>query len=130
LPTACRATGRPGRGRVVVDLVDGVAAITGKVPCGYVYVDGSTVGDVTESALKDRRILRDEGLRVDRRGRGLGHRKGRGPPGDPRRGFTADPSVFDPVLPLVEEALERAGQEGIGDVHQLQQLVRRTVGAG
>jgi mRNA degradation ribonuclease J1/J2 len=47
---------------VVVDLVDGVAAITGKVPCGYVYVDGSTVGDVTESALKDRRILRDEGF--------------------------------------------------------------------
>src|SRR4249919_13725 len=39
---------------VVVDLVDGVAAIAGKVDCGYVFVDGSSVGDITESDLKDR----------------------------------------------------------------------------
>ena len=30
---------------VVVDLVDGVATIVGAVPCGYVYVDGSSVGE-------------------------------------------------------------------------------------
>ncbi len=47
---------------MVVDLVDGVASIVGQVHCGYVYVDGSTVGDVTESSLKDRRILGDEGF--------------------------------------------------------------------
>ena len=46
----------------VVDLVDGVARVTGKVDCGYVFVDGSSVGDITESALKDRRILGDEGF--------------------------------------------------------------------
>ena len=113
---------------VVVDLVDGVASITGKVPCGYVYVDGSSVGDVTESALKDRRILRDEGfisvvVVVDSL---TGKVAGR--PEIHARGFAADPSVFDPVLPLVEEALERAGHEGIGDALQLQQIVRRTVG--
>ena len=113
---------------VVVDLVDGVASITGKVPCGYVYVDGSSVGDVTESALKDRRILRDEGfisvvVVVDSL---TGKVAGR--PEIHARGFAADSSVFDPVLPLVEEALERAGQEGIGDALQLQQIVRRTVG--
>ncbi|HEX7265848.1 MAG TPA: ribonuclease J, partial [Streptosporangiaceae bacterium] len=34
---------------VVVDLVDGKAAITGAVPCGYVYVDGLSVGEVTET---------------------------------------------------------------------------------
>ena len=47
---------------VVVDLVDGKASITGAVDCGYVYVDGLTVGEVTESQLKDRRILGDEGF--------------------------------------------------------------------
>src|SRR6202012_5825668 len=47
---------------VVVDLVDGQASIAGAVPCGYVYVDGLTVGEVTESQLKDRRILGDEGF--------------------------------------------------------------------
>ena len=47
---------------VVVDLVDGQARVAGAVPCGYVYVDGLTVGEVTESQLKDRRILGDEGF--------------------------------------------------------------------
>ena len=47
-----RRGGRPGRRRPVV----------GKVDCGYVFVDGSTVGDITETSLKDRRILGDEGF--------------------------------------------------------------------
>ncbi len=47
---------------VVVDLVDGVASIAGKVECGYVFVDGTSVGDVTEADLKDRRILGEEGF--------------------------------------------------------------------
>ncbi|MGH8967940.1 MAG: ribonuclease J, partial [Actinomycetes bacterium] len=47
---------------VVVDLVNGVARISGKVDCGYVFVDGSSVGDITESSLKDRRILGEEGF--------------------------------------------------------------------
>ena len=47
---------------VVVDLVDGVASVVGKVDCGYVFVDGSSVGDITESSLKDRRILGEEGF--------------------------------------------------------------------
>ena len=47
---------------VVVDLVDGVARVSGKVECGYVFVDGSSVGDITESDLKDRRILGEEGF--------------------------------------------------------------------
>src|SRR3546814_9850916 len=47
---------------VVVDLIDGKAEIAGKVPCGYVFVDGTSVGDITESSLKDRRILGEEGF--------------------------------------------------------------------
>ena len=47
---------------VVVDLIDGVASIAGKVDCGYVFVDGSNIGDITESDLKDRRILGEEGF--------------------------------------------------------------------
>ncbi len=113
---------------VVVDLVDGTARVSGKVPCGYVYVDGSTVGDVTESSLKDRRILRDEGfisvvVVVD-----SVTGKVTGGPEIHARGFTEDQSVFAEVLPKIREALEQAGAEGIGDSRQLQQLVRRTVG--
>ena len=38
------------------------------------------------------------------------------------------PAVFNPVIPLVTEALDRAALDGITDPHQLQQIVRRTVG--
>ena len=48
---------------VVVDLVDGVAKIVGKVDCGYVFVDGS-LGRRHHRGLdlKDRRILGEEGF--------------------------------------------------------------------
>ncbi len=113
---------------VVVDLVDGRASIVGAVPCGYVYVDGSSVGDVTESSLKDRRILRDEGfisvvVVVD-----SVTGKVSGGPEIHARGFAEDDSVFDEVRGRIEEVLERAAAEGIGDARQLEQLVRRTVG--
>jgi ribonuclease J len=113
---------------VVVDLVDGRASIVGTVPCGYVYVDGSSVGDVTDASLKDRRILRDEGfisvvVVVD-----SVTGKVSGGPEIHARGFAEDDSVFDDVRARIEDALERAGAEGIGDTRQLEQLVRRTVG--
>ncbi|MGZ4632199.1 MAG: ribonuclease J [Actinomycetes bacterium] len=113
---------------VVVDLVDGRASIVGNVPCGYVYVDGSSVGDVTDASLKDRRILRDEGfisivVVVD-----SVTGKVSGGPEIHARGFAQDESVFDELRTLIEQALEAAASEGIGDTHQLQQLVRRTAG--
>jgi ribonuclease J len=113
---------------VVVDLIDGVARIAGKVDCGYVYVDGSTVGDITETSLKDRRILGEEGfisviVVVD-----SVTGKVTGGPEIKARGFAEDDAVFDPVRPLIEEALDRAGREGIDDTYQLQQVIRRTVG--
>ena len=88
---------------VVVDLVDGVASIVGAVPCGYVYVDGTSVGDVTETSLKDRRILGAEGfisvvVVVD-----LTEGKVVGGPEIHARGFGEDDSVFDEVLPKVAD---------------------------
>ena len=113
---------------VVVDLADGRAAVTGKVQCGYVYVDGLVVGDVSESSLKDRRILGDEGfvtivVVVDSV---TGKVSGR--PEIYARGFSDQPDAFDAVRPLIEGELDRAAVEGVADVHQLQQQIRRIVG--
>ena len=47
---------------VVVDLVDGIASIVGRVPVGHVYVDGLSVGDVGESTLSDRLVLGEGGF--------------------------------------------------------------------
>jgi ribonuclease J len=113
---------------VVVDLVDGQAAITGSVPCGYVYVDGLSVGEVTEASLKDRRILGEEGfvsvvVVVD-----TTNGKVVAGPEIHARGSGIDDAAFGEVRPRIEEALVLAAQEGISDAQQLTQLVRRVVG--
>jgi len=112
----------------VVDLVDGRASVAGRVPTRYVYVDGLAVGDVGESLLTERRILGDGGfisatVVVDSvTGKVVGG------PTVSGKGFSEDPAVFEPALGLITEALDRAAADGISDPHQLQQVVRRTVG--
>lgn len=46
----------------VIDMKNGDAELVGKIECGLVFVDGSSVGEITEADLKDRRILADEGF--------------------------------------------------------------------
>lgn len=113
----------------VVELVDGYASVVGAVDCGYIYVDGSSVGNVTESELKDRRILGDEGfisivVVIDStNGKIVNGPQLHG------RGLAEHDGVFDPVVPLVVDALEEALAEGVHDTQQLQQVIRRQVGS-
>jgi ribonuclease J len=113
---------------VVVDLVDGRASVVGKVACGYVYVDGLSVGEVTESSLKDRRILGEEGfvsvvIVVDSTTGKLV-----AGPEIHARGSGIDDASLRAVRPRLDEALARAAADDIHDAHQIGQLVRRTVG--
>ena len=113
---------------IVVDLVGGKASVTGKVPCGYVFVDGLSVGEVTESSLKDRLILGEEGfisvvVVVDSTNGKLV-----AGPEIHARGSGIDDAGFSEVRPLLEEALASAAADGISDAHQLGQLMRRTLG--
>ena len=112
----------------VVDLVGGQASVTGRVDCGYVFVDGLSVGEVTQTSLKDRRILGDEGfisavVVIDSTSGKLV-----AGPEIHARGSGIDEAAFAEVLPLIEEALARAAANGVSDAHQLGQLVRHTLG--
>jgi ribonuclease J len=114
---------------VVVDLVDGGVSVAGAVPCGYVYVDGSSVGDADETLLKDRSILRDEGfisviVVVD----SVTGKVAAGPE-ITARGFVEDDVIFDEIRPKLIAALDEATTGGAVDTHQLQQVIRRTVGS-
>ncbi|HPB71890.1 MAG TPA: ribonuclease J [Phycicoccus sp.] len=113
---------------VVVDLVDGKIAIAGAVPAGYVYVDGSSVGEADDALLKDRRILRDEGfisviVVVD----AMTGKIVAGPE-ITARGFVEDDEVFEEVRPRLEAALDEAVASGVTDTYQLQQVIRRAIG--
>jgi ribonuclease J len=112
----------------VVDLIEGRARLVGHLESRYVYVDGLAVGDVGESLLTERRILGDGGFIAATVVVDSVTGKVVGGPTVSAKGFSEDPRVFDPVLPLITEALDRAAAEGIVDPHQLQQIVRRTVG--
>jgi len=113
----------------VVDLHDGLANIVGQVEVGFVYVDGSSVGEITDADLKDRRILGDEGfisiVTVINRTTG----KVVSGPEIHARGVAEDDDVFDEIIPKINAALEEAVAERKDHTtHQLQQVVRRVIG--
>ncbi|MCX8527734.1 MAG: ribonuclease J [Candidatus Nanopelagicales bacterium] len=111
---------------MVVDLHNGVAEVTGYVPVGFVYVDGSSVGDVTETELKDRRVLGEEGfisifVAVD-----VVDGVIVAGPEVHARGFGDE--NLDPLTHKVRVELEKALAEGVDETHELQQRIRRAAG--
>ncbi|HKF31355.1 MAG TPA: ribonuclease J [Jatrophihabitantaceae bacterium] len=112
----------------VVDLAEGRASIVGTIPVGFVYVDGLAVGDIGDAALKDRRILGEEGfisilVAVD-----LTTRKVVFGPEITARGFTDDPEALDPIRKDLITTVEQSLAEGVRDADALEHIVRRTVG--
>ncbi|HOQ54608.1 MAG TPA: ribonuclease J [Micropruina sp.] len=112
----------------VVDLAKGRAKVVGRLDCGYIFVDGSTVGDIGDAELSDRKILGSDGfitvvvvvnLHAGRLVSG---------PDIHARGFVEDDSVFDGIKSEIAKAVEQAMADGSEDVRGLQQVVRRTVG--
>ena len=114
---------------VVVDLVDGRASVVGAVPCGYTYVDGSSVGEFDEALLKDRRILRDEGFISVIVVMDAATGKVAAGPEIQARGFAEDDEIFDQVRPKIEQALAEATGNGVTDSYQLEQVMRRALGS-
>ncbi len=111
----------------VIDLVDGRATITGTVPAGLVYVDAMTVGGTTEETLHARRTLAEEGVVtvvciVDPDTGTLTE--------DPdylAHGFPPEAMDFSVATPAVQKALTKATRDGIEDLAQIEDLVRRAV---
>lgn len=113
---------------IVVDLIAGRATIVGAISCGYVYVEGSTVGEVSESLLKDRRVLGEDGFLSIVAAVNFADRKVIAGPQIHARGFSKEESVFAEILPAIRKTLETALNEGVTDTHQLGQMVRRVAG--
>ena len=113
---------------VVIDLQGGKASIVGYVPVGFVYVDGSSVGNVTETLLKDRRVLGEEGFISIFAAVDMIESKVVAGPELHARGLGLEDSAFEPVVEQVRIALEESLAEGITEVHELQQRARKIVG--
>ena len=112
----------------VVDLYHGQAAVVGSVPCGYVYVDGDSVGELTDEELEKRRILGTEGfvssfVVVDTETADVITG-----PKIYLNAVAEDESEFDKVRHQIVEQLQDAMMQGTRDTYKLQQIMRRTLG--
>ncbi|MCU1638725.1 MAG: RNase family beta-CASP ribonuclease [Microbacteriaceae bacterium] len=117
-----------GEDGTVFDMRDGEVEVVGQLDLGFVYVDGSSVGEITDADLKDRRILAEEGfvsifVAIDPQTGAVivG-------PEIHARGFAEDDRVFDSVKPMVIKAISDAAANGTRDTHAFSQVIRRTVG--
>jgi len=98
------------------------------VPAGYVYLDGSGVGDVQSAVLRDRSHLADEGVVVVTVG--IDHDNGEvlyGPEMD-SHGVMDDPTaVLSKVADAVREAIG-SHASGRSDISELQKTIRQAAG--
>ncbi|OKL47511.1 RNase J family beta-CASP ribonuclease [Boudabousia liubingyangii] len=113
---------------VVVDLVDGQATVAGQVPCDYVYVDGRSIGELSDDELKDRLVLGAEGFvavhAVVEKSTGMVLAG----PTITVRGVAEDEAVFEEIQEELAQTLAEAAKPGNVPAHQLQQAMRRTIG--
>lgn len=112
----------------VIDLEDHQAKVVGSIDASYIFVDGSTVGDISEVSLTDRRLLGEEGFisivaAVDLRSRMV-----ISGPDISAKGFAEGEGIFDDVSGQVGMALLDALTDGVDDTYRLQQVMRRVVG--
>jgi ribonuclease J len=103
----------------------------GSVPGGYLFVDGSSVGDIGHGVLRDRMVLAEEGVvmavaTVDvKRGEVVGT------PQIVTRGWAYDQdteAVLDEARAQVTKALEQALSSGNADHEHLNRVARKALG--
>ena len=114
----------------VVELTDDGVELVGRIPAGYLYVDG-VVGDVGQGVLRDRRVLAEEGVvvvvvTVDISSGGVITG-----PEIITRGWVYAPEaedLLDEACDTVAAAVEAALADGERSIDALEQVVRRATG--
>jgi ribonuclease J len=110
----------------VIDLVDGIATITGQVQASLVFVDAMTVGGATEESLTVRRNLAEEGVVTIVALADPDTGKLTEKPDFLAHGFEHDESTFDSAVPVIQRVLTKASKDDI-DVEQTEELIKQAV---
>jgi ribonuclease J len=103
----------------------------GSVPGGYLFVDGSSVGDIGHGLLRDRMVLAEEGVVMAVATVDLKRGEVVGAPQIVTRGWAHaddEEGVLDDARAQVTKALEEALSAGSTDHEMLNRAVRRTMG--
>lgn len=114
----------------VIELDDEGLTMAGRIPAGYLYVDG-IVGDVGQGVLRDRRVLAEEGVVVVVVTVDIGTGKVITGPEIITRGWVYAPEaedLLDEACDVVADTVERSLAAGVRDVESLERDVRRAAG--
>jgi ribonuclease J len=114
----------------VLQLDDDGLSIVGRIPAGYLYVDG-IIGDVGQGVLRDRKLLAEEGVVVVVVTVDITTGKVLVGPEIITRGWVYAPEaedLLDEACDTVADAVEKALAAGVRDVEQLERDVRRAAG--
>ena len=114
----------------VIELSDTGLDHVGRVPAGYVYVDG-IVGDVGQGVIRDRRVLGEEGVVVVVVTVDIQTGKVLTGPDIITRGWVYAPEaedLLDEACEVVSHAVEAALANGVRDVEMLERDVRKAAG--
>ena len=114
----------------VIELTDGGLRPVGRVPSGYLYVDG-IVGDVGQGVLRDRQKLAEEGVVVVVVTVDIQTGKVLVGPEIITRGWVYAPEaedLLDEACDTIADAVEKALANGVRDVEALERDVRRAAG--
>ena len=114
----------------VIELTDDGLRPVGRVPSGYLYVDG-IVGDVGQGVLRDRQKLAEEGVVVVVVTVDIQTGKVLVGPEIITRGWVYAPEaedLLDEACDTIADAVEKALANGVRDVEALERDVRRAAG--
>jgi len=114
----------------VIELTDRGLQPVGRVPSGYLYVDG-IVGDVGQGVLRDRQKLAEEGVVVVVVTVDVQTGKVLVGPEIITRGWVYAPEaddLLDEACDTISDAVEKALSNGVRDVEALEREVRRAAG--
>jgi ribonuclease J len=103
----------------------------GSVPGGYLFVDGSTVGDIGHGVLRDRMVLAEEGVVMAVATVDLKRGEVVGAPQIVTRGWAYDDdtdALLDQARDEVRTALEKALAGGSHDHENLNRVARKALG--
>jgi ribonuclease J len=112
----------------VVELENGVARLADRIDVGSTFVDGLGVGDVRELALRDRRVLSEDGVLIVVVTVGAGNGGGLAASEVIARGFGDSGPLLEEARREAERTLAECLAQDVSELKLLQQHVHDNVG--
>ncbi len=112
----------------VVELTSAGARVVDRVESGVTFVDGLSVGDISDVALRDRRLLSEDGLLIVIATLTTSNGRTSGSPEVIARGFADAELLLDDLRAAADDVLTGCIEEGILEIKLLQEHLHDGVG--